>query len=157
MKKRVIYGLLALIAAGCAFCLRERSRPQDMHIPVTQVFSHVPEPTVSPLERFGDTREKERQEAFTVLKSLSGQGDAQAEDYLFKLMERREQELAVEGALAAMGYAQSVCAVRESAVSICLQGKLEGSQAQAMIELCMKITGECAENVFLLDECGYLW
>lgn len=157
MKKRFMYALLMLCVACGAFCLRERSQPQTMSIPVTQVFSQVPAPTQTPLEQFAEKRERERAEAALALQALSLQGDERAEEYLMQLIDRNEKELAVEGVLSSMGHAAAVCAIRENAVSICLKEKLNEAQALAVIALCEKITGECAENVFLLDECGYLW
>ncbi|MBR5232495.1 MAG: SpoIIIAH-like family protein [Clostridia bacterium] len=157
MKKHFIHALLALCVVCGAFCLREKSQPQTMRIPVTQVFSYPPEPTQTPLEQYGEKRERERGEAIAALQTLSQEGDDRAEEYMLKLVDRNEKEMAVEGALAAMGYAQAVCAIREKAVSICLQEKLGEEQAQKIMELCVKMTGECIENVFLMDECGYLW
>lgn len=162
MKKRAYRALSTFLMLGfvlSAFYLREQSQPRQMQIPVTQVLSYAVNttPTPSPIASYQQKKEKERAESLSALAQLSESGDEAAGQYMLLLIERGEKELAVESALAAAGYAQAVCAVREGAVTVCIQETLDSSQAQWIVEICEKITGECAENVFLLDESGYSW
>lgn len=162
MKKwfsQIVSAALMLCLAWSAFYLREQSQPEQMRIPVTQVLSYsVPvTPSPTPVESFQLQRETERTQSMTVLARLSENGDENAGEYLLQLIERGEKEQAIESALAAAGYVPAVCAVRDGAVTICLQQRIDAAQAQWMIELCEKTTGECAENVFILDESGYSW
>lgn len=162
MKKksaRVLSTLLMMCFVLSAFYLREQSQPKPMQIPVTQVLSYAVQTTTSPtpLESYQMQKEKERAESLAALAQLSESGDETAEKYMLLLIERGEMELAVESALAAAGFENAVCAVREGAVTVCVQERIDGEKAQWLIEICEKITGECAENVFLLDESGYSW
>lgn len=162
MKKwfsQTVSAAVILSLAGGSFYLREQSQPEQMRIPVTQVLSYSVQitPTPTPVENFQLQREMERMQSVTALTRLSENGDENAGEYLLQLIERGEMELVIESALAAAGYAPAVCAVRDGAVTICLQQRIDAAQAQWMIELCEKTTGECAENVFILDESGYSW
>lgn len=156
---RALGMLLMLCFVTSVFYLRETSQPQYMEIPITQVLSHAvyTSPSPTPVESFQTQREKERAESMSALAQLAESGDAEAGEYLLLLIERGEKEQAVESALAAAGFVSAVCAVREGAVTVCVQQNLNASQAQWIAEVCEKVTGECAENVFLLDESGYSW
>lgn len=147
--RRGISTMLFLCLVICAFYLREASQPEYMRLPVTQVISVVEE------KSYRADRDRRRSEEMTALTALAQTGDAQAGAYLKTLVERSEKELAVESALESMGYATAVCAVREGAVMVCVEAALDASCAQRIIEVCEKITGECAENVFILDEKRY--
>ena len=160
MKNRLYRGtatLLLLCAVLCAFYLRERSQPTYMQLPVTQVLSYAvtPEMTPSPDDAYRQQRERQRQEEMAALKQLSQAGDDAAGALLQTLIERAEIELAIETVLQAQGYDKAICAVRENAVMICLNEHIKMAQAQQIMEICMKLSGECAENVFILDENGY--
>lgn len=160
MKKkfdRAIITLLMLCFGMSAFYLREQSQPKKMSIPVTQVLSYAVNATPTPLESYLEQKEKERTESKAALAQLAERGDEEAGAYLLMLIERGEKELAVESALAAAGFASAVCAVREGAVTVCVQQTVQAEQAQWITQACENITGECAENVFILDESGYSW
>ena len=162
MKKavmRMAEMLLMLSLVMSVFYLKEASQPEKMEIPVTQVLSYTPDATQKPsaLENFQMQRETEYQADMDKLAELAENGDEEAKDYMLSAIMRHEKETAVEGVLAANGLQGAVCAVREGVVTICVQEKVDASRAQSILEICEKITGECAENVFLLDECGYLW
>ena len=151
--------ILVLTLLISVFYLREASQPERMEIPVTQVLSYAPQSTrtPTPLESFKAEREKVHEKDLAALMNLTESGDETAKEYLLNAIARHEKETAVEGALAASGYAGAVCAVREGAVTICISERVDAVQAQTIVEICEIITEECAENVFLLDECGYSW
>lgn len=146
--------LLFLCAVLCAFYMREHAQPDYMQIPVRQVLAYVSE-TKSPDVQYREEREVQRTQEMAALSALAQSGDQQAGSYLQTLVQWAELELAAEAALEAMGYERVVCAVRENSVFVCLWEALEASSAQKIIELCEKITGAGAENIFILDECGY--
>lgn len=156
---RAIKIILSLALVVSVFCLRRAAQPEKMEIPVTQVFSYVPRATAlpSPLEEYHLQREKTRAEDIAALTKLAENGDIAAKEYMLAAISRHEKETAVEGALAAAGYAKAVCAVRDGAVTICVSERLDTASAQSILEICQIITQECPENVFLLDESGYSW
>lgn len=160
MKKkfdRAVIILLMLCFGMSVFYLREQSQPKKMRIPVTQVLSYVTNATPTPIESYQVQKEKERTESMAALAQLAESGDEEAGEYLLLLIERGEKELAVESALAAAGFVSAVCAVREGAVTVCVQQEVQAEKAQWIAQVCENITGECAENVFILDESGYSW
>lgn len=149
-------GLALCLTAAFALC-GQGGEPEKMEIPVTRVFAHVPAATATPLQQFKTQRRQETETEIAALRAAAQAGDAAAGEYLAQVIQRRETERAVESALAALGYADAVCAVREGAVMVCLQQGAEAAAAQQVIEISKNLSGECAENVFLLDECGYSW
>jgi len=151
--------LLTICFAAAVFLMRDGMQPEKMNVPVTQVMQYVAPaaPSPEPLAVFRAQREQTRSQTSQALADLAQTGDEHAQNELTALIERTENELAIECALAALGHAQAVCAVREGAVVICLKEALTNAQAAAILELSENLTGECAENVFLLDECGYSW
>lgn len=162
MKKsimRVIETVLMMTLVVSVFYMKESSQPEKMEIPVTQVLSYAASvtPTPTPLESYRIQRGQAYQEDISVLADLAANGDETAQEYMLSAIARHEMETAVEGVLAANGFADAVCAVRQGAVTICVQEKLDSQRAQSILEICEKMTGECAENVFLLDECRYSW
>lgn len=159
MKRRLSRGIMTLLflcVVLSAFYMRESTQPQYMEIPVTQVLTYVtPASTQTPAQAYRQEREQQRQKETEVLSQLIQSGDETAKAYLETLMQRMESELAVENMLKGLGYESAVCAVREGAVMICVGKVLDEKTAQTIIELSEKITGECVENVFILDENGY--
>ena len=146
--------LLFLCVVLCAFYMRESAQPDFVQIPVRQVLTYTAV-TPSPDAQYRQEREQQRAQEMSVLSALAQTGDQQAGGHLQTLIQYAEAELAVEAALEAMGFEQAVCAVRENAVFVCLPERLDAATAQQIIEICMKMTGESTENVFILDECGY--
>jgi len=160
MKNRFYRGvsaMLLLCTAVCVFYLRERSQPVSVQIPVTRVVSYAAVSTKEPTpeQSYRLQRELQRSKEMDALSVLAQAGDEQAAAYLKRMIDWAEKELAIEQALAELGYDAAVCAVRENAVMVCLNEQLKSEKAQQIIEVCMRLSGECAENVFLLDENGY--
>ena len=149
--------LLVLCLVLCAFYTRAVNTDKTMDIPVERVFAQAAATTASPSGAavYRTQRDTQRSEEYAALSALAQQ-DEKAAQRLEMLIHRSEQELAVESALAAMGESKAVCAVREGAVTICVSSRLDERQAQAIIELCARLTGVDVEKVFILDECGYL-
>jgi len=157
MQRRIFRGattLLFLCLVLSAFYMREASQPDYVQIPVAQVLSYTNTP-LSSAENYQADRSAQRETEMTALSILAQSGDQAAGAHLQTLVKWAEVELAVEAALDGLGYADAICAVREEVVFICIQEALDEEKAQRVIEVSEKITGECAENVFILDECGY--
>ncbi|MBQ9299474.1 MAG: SpoIIIAH-like family protein [Clostridia bacterium] len=156
MRRRLSRGLMTALffcAVLSAFYLRtENTRPVSA-IPVERVFARVAvtQAPVGEKQRRDDRRSQE----MAALSALAGQ-DAAAADALRALVERAENEMAVEDALSAMGHAGAMCSLRPGAAAVCVKDKLKADQAQKIIELCAQIAQIDAEKVFILDECAYL-
>lgn len=155
--RRGVATLLLLCTVLCTFYLRENAQPDYMQIPVTRVISYtaLPEQKSAPEESYRRQRETQRSEEISALTQLARKGDAEAGALLQKMIRFSETELAVEQALQTLGYGAAVCAVREDAVMICLNERIDAGQARQIVEICVRLSGECAENVFILDENGY--
>lgn len=119
-------------------------------IPVEKVFAHVQAATEAPRATavFRQQREEQRQAEMAALKD--------APERLARLVARAEAELAIEGALAAMSLKDAVCAVRDGAVTVCVSERLNDQQVQAIAQTAAQLADISLENVFILDECGYL-
>ena len=146
---------LLLCAVLCAFYLRAGTERRVSGIPVSRVFA-VASPTETPPggAAYRAQREAQRAEEMQALSALA-QREQGAAEALQALIERAEKELAVESALAARGQ-EAICALRGESALVCVKQALSAAQAQAAIELCAALCGLSAENVFILDECGYL-
>lgn len=151
-KQHVLMTLLLLCAVLSAFYLRSEADRPGTSIPVQQVFLRA---AATEAPDFRQQRQTQRAEELAALSALAQQ-DAGLNEQLQRLVERAEAELAVESALAAMGYPQAACALREDAAAVCLPEKLDAARAQAVIELCARLTGLPAENVFILDGNAHL-
>lgn len=156
MKKRLSRGLmtaLMLCAVLSAFYLRSENERAVGVIPVERVFLRG-SVTPAPLgER--QRRDDQRGQELAALGALAAQDEAAAA-LLQKLVERAENEQAVESALSALGYEGAMCSLRSDAAAICVKERMDAAQAAQIIELCARIAGVEAENVFVLDECAYL-
>ncbi|MBQ7455118.1 MAG: SpoIIIAH-like family protein [Clostridia bacterium] len=148
---------LTLCAVLSAFYLRAAGDRRQMTVPVQRVFAVVstPSPAVSGAASWKAERALQREEEIDALQTLAST-DARAAEELRALVARSEGELAVEQALAALGYADPFCALRDNAVSVCLSGMITAEEAQKIMEICERLTGVPAENVFILDACGNL-
>ena len=156
MKMRLSRGImtaLLLCAVLSAFYLRAENTRPVTSIPVERVFARVV-PTQAPA---GEKRQRDDQRAqeIAALSSLAVQDQAAAEA-LRELVERAENELAVESALSAMGHAGAMCSLRAGAAAVCVKDTLNADEARKIIELCARIAQIDAEKVFILDECAYL-
>ena len=150
---RAAMAALLLCAVLSAFYLRAFSARRVSEIPVERVFARV-KPTEA-LMSYRERRDAERASEIAALSALAPE-DAAASDALRALIERAENERAVEGALAAMGQERAVCVLRRDSAALYIPGTLTAAQAQAIVALCGGIAGTEPENVFILDECAYL-
>lgn len=152
-------GLLITMLAAAAFYAGVNDQPEQMEIPVAQVFLHAVNaaPEESTVEKFKKERKTERAQELAALEQMYKEGDETVEKYIATLLARTEAETAVEGMLAAAGYVQAVCAVRENAVTVCVQEKLLPQQVQTIVEMCETATEICSENIWVLDESAYIW
>ena len=154
MRKTLCTALL-LTAVLSAFYLRAAGDRRQSALPVQRVFALVSTPAPAGGEAYRGQRDALRSEEYQALSALARE-DEKAAALLQELIDRAEKELAVEAALAAMGQEKAVCALREEAAILCVQGQLSSRQAQTITTLCTRLTGVAAENVLILDECGYL-
>ena len=156
MKRRLSRGLMTalfLCAVLSAFYLRAESARPVTAIPVERVFAQVsaaPEPAGEKQKR-----DAQRSQEMAALGVLAAQ-DESAGQALRELVERAENELAVESALSALGYSDAMCSLRAGAAAICVREKLNADDARKIIELCAHIAQVDPEKVFILDECAYL-
>lgn len=149
---RGVMAALLLCAALSAYYLRAQRAERVSAIPVERVFARV---SATQALGYRQQRDQQRAQELAALTALAETDDT-AKRALEALISRMEDERAVEGALAALGSGEAVCVCRAEEAVLYVREALESDRAQAVIELCARITGFEPENVFILDGCAYL-
>ena len=144
---------LLLCAVLSAFYLRAEGDRTVSALSVERVFLHAAVTAAPVSER--QRRDDQRSAEMAALSALADR-EPQGAETLQALVERAENELAIENALAAMGQGNALCSLRREAASVCVKNTLNAAQAQAVIELCAQMAGIVPEKVFILDGCAYL-
>ena len=152
--RRLALGLL-LCAVAAAYFLRMNTPDTASRLPLTQVFAYAEATQLPAAERYRERRDAQRAQEMDALKKISQENFAAGEE-LLRLIDRQEKELAIESALAARCEGAVVCALREDIALICTQQRLSPENAEAILALCAELADVTAENVVILDECGYL-
>ena len=152
-REHILVTALLLCAVLSAFYLRAASARRASDIPVERVFVTV-SASPAPLG-YSQRREEQRGQEMAALSALAGE-DAAAATLLREMVETAESERAVENTLRAMGYGQTVCAIRRGAATLCVSGAVSAAQAQTLVQVCAHLTGISEDQVFILDECAYL-
>ena len=74
---------------------------------------------------------------------------AMAEQQLIEITANDETELAVEGALAAQGYADALCVSRDGSMTVFLPTEIDAEKAAYFLEMAQDASGLAAENIRL--------
>ena len=134
---------------------------QTVSLPITRTDggNAAPSATVSktPLKEYQDKRESTRKEDMIALNALAANDKVdqtardQAHGQLLELIQCRESELAIEGALTGAGLAPCVAVVQRGAVTVLVEKK-ELSQAEAtmILSIATAHSGEAPENIRIM-------
>ena len=114
-------------------------------------------PTVSPhpadvyRARRKETRAMEQSLLSTLIESEHTDSETKtlAEQQLVAITANDEIELAVEGALAAHGYTDSLCVARDGSMTVFLPTEIQADEAAFFLEIARDASGLQAENIRL--------
>lgn len=154
--KDKLMNLLLLLAVGAALgvsLLRPADTPTAALPPLTALPTAVCTPSPPPAQAYRAQRlavraqEQEGLESLLQSGALSAESRALAEAQALSIAQNQETELCVEAALAALGYADALCAAREESLNIFVPQTLEAAQAQLLLEVAQEASGLAAERI----------
>ena len=168
-KNRILNGAL-VITVGAALGITAWQSRSDTASPSAGIssarfFTDVPSqtavyatpvPSPAPIAAYRTRREESRGQECAALEQLA-QSETVSEDIrrsaqeqLLLLVGRRETELAVEAALAGLGYPEGLCTVSEGNVTLILPKVPDAEEAQVLTELASQRSGLEKARVLLL-------
>ncbi len=158
-KDRIWNGLmLATVAAALIFTLtRGTPEQEDAALPlaVASVPTPLPTATPAPAEAYRQervqTRQRDRAALLVLVQSenVSPETRALAESQLLETAKNDEIELAAEAALIARGYADSLCAARQGAITVFLDKEISAGDAALLLDIVREASGLSPENIRL--------
>ena len=159
IKDRLWNGLmLVTVAAALIFTLTKGTPEQESAaLPLAVASLPTPTPTVTPTpaeayrrER-AQTRQRDRDALLALVESesVSPETRALAESQLLETAKNDEIELAAEAALIARGYADSLCAARQGAITVFLDKEISAGDAALLLDIVREASGLSPENIRL--------
>ena len=124
--------------------------------PQEQPVSAGTEPTATVAAALATEKRLSRQEAYEkdleALQALAQNGDALAMEGLEKMIRLHQNELAIEEALRASGFADALVIAQGNAVAVMLpQEQITQENSARILTLCMTYTDVSAENIRIMD------
>ena len=153
MKDRVLNILmLAAVAAALVLTFLKGAPEPETGLPLaTNAATAAPHPAEIYRARRRETRAME-QSLLTTLASgelTDAETRTMAEKQLVEITANDETELAVEGALAAHGYADALCVARNGSMTVFLPGEITADEAAFFLEIARDASGLEPESIRL--------
>lgn len=152
MKDRILNTLLLLtVAAALGVSLLRGAPPSD-----AALLSDAPiqtQPTLHPGQAYREQRARRRRQEQTEIaaalagEALSAEARRDLEDALVFALQADEKELAVEGALAGLGYENALCVYREGTLTVFADRALTERDAALILDLARENAHVAEENV----------
>ena len=159
IKDRIWNGLMLItVAAALIFTLTKGASEQEgapLPLTVASLPTPIPTATPTPAEAYRQERAYTRQrdrDALLVLvqsESVGAETRALAERQLLETAKNDEIELAAEAALVARGYANSLCAARQGAITVFLDKEISAGDAALLLDVVREASGLAPENIRL--------
>ena len=156
MKDRILNILmLAAVAAALILTWTRDARERVGALPMTAAVSPAATASPRPEEVYRARRRETRALEQSMLTALSEseytapETKAMAEQQLVDMAKNDEIELAVEGALAAHGYADALCVARNGSMTVFLPIEISADEAAFFLEIARDASGLSAENIRL--------
>jgi hypothetical protein len=152
VKDRVLNVLmLSAVAAARVFSLL-KGAPETERVSPSLLRPAVREEASDPLTGYRRYREETRIREKSALTALIENGEneenkALAESMLLSMAKNSETELAVEAAMTARGYPDSLCAARENEIVLLLAAPVSERDAALFLEIAMAASGLPIENI----------
>ena len=153
MKDRVLNILmLAAVAAALVLTFLKGTPDSETGLPLATIAATAaPHPAEIYRARRRETRAME-QSLLTTLASgelTDAETRTMAEKQLVEITANDETELAVEGALAAHGYADALCVARNGSMTVFLPGEITADEAAFFLEIARDASGLEPESIRL--------
>lgn len=158
-KDRIWNGLmLATVAAALIFTLTKGTPEQEgapLPLTVASLPTSIPTATPTPAEAYRQerayTRQRDRDALLLLVQSESVSPETRvlAESQLLETAKNDEIELAAEAALIARGYADSLCAARQGAITVFLDKEISAGDAALLLDVVREASGLSPENIRL--------
>ena len=153
MKDRILNNLmLSAVAAALVLTLLKGvpERGETLPMTVTEATA-APHPAEIYRARRKETRAMEQSLLAALAESELTDSETRimAEQQLIEITVNDEIELAVEGALAAHGYADAICVSRDGSMTVFLPIQINADEAAFFLEISRDISGLNAENIRL--------
>ncbi len=156
MKDRVLNILmLAAVAAALILTFLKGAPDSETGLPLASIAAPAATAAPHPAEVYRARRRETRAMEQSLLTALaSGElTDAEtrtmAEKQLVEITANDETELAVEGALAAHGYADALCVARNGSMTVFLPGEITADEAAFFLEIARDASGLEPESIRL--------
>ena len=153
MKDRILNVLmLAAVAAALVLTFLKGAPESAAGLPLASVAATTaPHPAEVYRARRRETRAMEQSLLTTLAASelTNPETRSMAEVQLIEITANDEIELAVEGALAAHGYADALCVARNGSMTVFLPGELTADEAAFFLEIARDASGLEPENIRL--------
>lgn len=163
MKGRIkdrIWNTLLLVTVAAALLLtlsRDGQEQESAALPLTAASVSAPIPTAAPApaeayrQERAQTRQRDRNALLALVESesVSPETRALAENQLLETVKNDEIELAVEAALVARGYPDSLCAARQGAITVFLDKEIGAGDASLLLDVAREASGLSPENIRL--------
>lgn len=153
MKDRILNILmLAAVAAALILTLWKGAPKPGETLPISApAATAAPHPAEVYRARRKETRALEQSLLTTLAESehTAPETKTMAEQQLLEITANDEIELAVEGALAALGYADALCVSRDGSMTVFLPAEISADEAAFFLEIARDASGLQAENIRL--------
>ena len=150
--------MLFTVAAALIFTLTKGAPEQEnpaLPLAVASLPTSIPTAAPTPAETYRRERTQTRQRdrdallALVQSESVSPETRALAENQLLETAKNDEIELAAEAALIARGYADSLCAARQGAITVFLDKEISAGDAALLLDIVREASGLSIENIRL--------
>ena len=153
MKDRILNILmLSAVAAALILTLWKGAPEPGETLPIAApAATAAPHPAEIYRARRKETRALEQSLLTTLAESEHTAPETRtlAEEQLIEITKNDEIELAVEGALAAHGYVDSLCVARDGSMTVFLNAEISADEAAFFLEIARDASGLRTENIRL--------
>ena len=157
MKDRILNTLMLVTVAAALILTLTRGgterESKTLPLAAAGLSTLTPADTPGPVEAYRQqralTRQRDRDALLALAESenVSPETRALAEKQLLETAKNDEIELAAEAALAARGYADSLCAARQGEVIVFLNRQLSAGDAELVLSVAQEASGLARENI----------
>ena len=156
MKDRILNILmLAAVAAALILSFFKSTPETGTSLPMASISSPAAAASPHPAEVYRTRRKETRAMEKSLLTALIEsehtvpETKEMAERQMLEITKNDETELAVEGALAAGGYADALCVARDGSMTVFLPTEISADEAAYFLEITQDASGLSPENIRL--------
>ena len=147
MKDKILNALMLLtVAAALGITLLRSPGEESAPLSLPEL---KPAVTLHPAQAYRQRRSAARREEEAALAALIQQEETRdtAQAQLQEMVNAREIELAIEGALAGKGYPNGLCVYRKGRLTVFVDGHINSHDAALLSDLAQEIAGISPQNI----------